>query len=80
MVCLGFERTGLGRAILDAAERWAAGSGLRILRLQSSATARAFYERLGYVSAGSPTQGFGSTWGYPYTKSIGLIGHESYQA
>jgi GNAT superfamily N-acetyltransferase len=71
-VCPGFERIGLGRAILQAAERWAEGSGLRMLRLQSSATACVFYERLGYVSAGSPTQRFGITRGYPYTKSLGV--------
>jgi GNAT superfamily N-acetyltransferase len=69
-VCPGFERTGLGRALLEAAESWAAASGLKMLRLQSSATARAFYERLGYVSAGNPTQGFGITRGYPYTKNL----------
>jgi GNAT superfamily N-acetyltransferase len=66
----GFERAGLGRALVEAAERWAEASGIKMLRLQSSATARAFYERLGYVSAGSPTQGFGITQGYPYTKNL----------
>lgn len=71
-VCPGFERIGLGRAILEAAEKWAEGSGITMLRLRSSATARAFYERLGYVSAGSPTQGFGITRGYPYTKRLGV--------
>ncbi len=71
-VCPGFERMGLGRAILEAAERWAEASGLRMLRLQSSATARGFYERLGYVSAGSPTQGFGISRGYPYTKTLAV--------
>jgi GNAT superfamily N-acetyltransferase len=71
-VCPGFERIGLGRAILEAAERWAEACGLRMLRLQSSATARGFYERLGYVSAGNPTQGFGITRGYPYTKNLAV--------
>ena len=71
-VCPGFERIGLGRAILEAAEKWAEGADIRVLRLHSSATARAFYERLGYVSAGSPTQGFGITRAYPYTKHLGV--------
>ena len=71
-VCPGFERIGLGRALLEAAESWAKASGHKMVRLKSSATARAFYKRLGYVSAGNPTPGFGITRGYPYTKDLGV--------
>ena len=44
-------RRGVGRALLAAAERWAAGRGLRRLTLETGAangTARAFYAALGY--------------------------------
>jgi GNAT superfamily N-acetyltransferase len=44
-------RQGIGRALLAAAERWAAGRGLRRLTLETgaaNATARAFYAALGY--------------------------------
>jgi ribosomal protein S18 acetylase RimI-like enzyme len=45
------ERHGIGRALLAAAEDWAAGRGLRRLSLETGAantTARAFYAALGY--------------------------------
>lgn len=44
-------RRGIGRALLAAAEDWAAGRGLRRLSLETGAantTARAFYAALGY--------------------------------
>jgi GNAT superfamily N-acetyltransferase len=42
---------GVGRALLQAAERWAAGRGCRAMRVRSNTTrvdARGFYERAGY--------------------------------
>lgn len=45
------ERHGIGRALLAAAEDWAAGRGLRRLSLETGAAntaARAFYAALGY--------------------------------
>ncbi|BCJ38349.1 GNAT family acetyltransferase [Actinocatenispora thailandica] len=44
-------RSGIGRALMEAAHRWAAGRGLRRLTLETgaaNATARAFYRSLGY--------------------------------
>jgi ribosomal protein S18 acetylase RimI-like enzyme len=45
-------RSGVGRALMDAAHRWAARRGLRRLTLETGAantTARAFYRALGYA-------------------------------
>ncbi|BCJ27541.1 GNAT family N-acetyltransferase [Actinocatenispora sera] len=45
-------RAGVGRALMDAAHRWAADRGLRRLTLETgaaNATARAFYRSLGYA-------------------------------
>src|SRR5437016_617199 len=45
----GRQRSGIGRAILDALEAEAAKWGLNEVRLISTATGRAFYERHGYL-------------------------------
>jgi putative acetyltransferase len=42
------QRRGIGARLVDHLERHAIGKGLWVLRLSSSITARAFYERLGY--------------------------------
>jgi len=42
------QRRGIGARLVDHLERHAIGKGLSVLRLSSSITARAFYERLGY--------------------------------
>jgi ribosomal protein S18 acetylase RimI-like enzyme len=46
------EGRGVGRALLDAAERWSTGHGYRLLTLHvfsENTHARAVYERVGYV-------------------------------
>ena len=40
------------------------------LRLNSTLTARHFYERCGFATAGDPTPSFGLVRGYPYTKAL----------
>jgi len=43
---------GIGAALVEGAERWAAGRGLRTIHVRSNVRrerARRFYERLGYV-------------------------------
>jgi GNAT superfamily N-acetyltransferase len=70
----GRERLGIGRALLEALEFQAQDWGLTELSLQSSITARSFYERHGYVSAGEPTCGFGLTHCYPYWKVLPFRG------
>jgi aminoglycoside 6'-N-acetyltransferase I len=50
-VSAGYERRGVGRLLMDAAENWARARGLRFVTLQTGAaneTARAFYARCGY--------------------------------
>ena len=48
-----FQKLGLGKALLLAAEKWAKEKGIRLMRLNSGINrtdAHAFYEHLGYVS------------------------------
>jgi L-phenylalanine/L-methionine N-acetyltransferase len=55
MVAPGYRRRGIGRALLDAAERWAAERGIRKLELHvfpHNEAAIALYERAGYVREG----------------------------
>ena len=64
------QRRGLGRAIVDELEKQATRWGLCEIRLTSSANAKTFYERHGYVSAGQPIHEFGVLWDYPYRKQL----------
>lgn len=50
---------GIGKALLDAAESQARNWGVSVVRLHSTATARDFYARHGYVSAGKETSCYG---------------------
>ena len=48
-----FQKQGLGKALLLAAENWAEENGIRLMRLNSGVNrtdAHGFYEHLGYVS------------------------------
>ena len=64
------QRQGVGRALLLAMEAQALRSGLEEIRLTSSATARGFYEKHGYVPDGQSVPAFGVVHGYPYRKSL----------
>jgi GNAT superfamily N-acetyltransferase len=66
----GLTQLGVGRALLAALEVRARDWGLQELRLNSSRTALAFYERSGYVACGDATPGFGVTQGYPHKKRL----------
>lgn len=66
----GSQRSGIGRAILHALEAQAMCWGLEEVRLRSSADARSFYERHGYLSAGESGLAFGVLRDYPYCKVI----------
>jgi GNAT superfamily N-acetyltransferase len=66
----GFERQGMGRAMLDALEAQARSWGVERLLTHSSLTAQAFYERHGYVPDGDPVPAFGVAKGYPYAKRL----------
>ena len=65
-----FARSGVGRALLLALEAYARDWSIANLRLSSTLTARHFYDRCGFVSAGDPTPAFGILVGYPYTKAL----------
>lgn len=61
---------GYGKALLIAMEQQAVKWGLEIVKLNSSITAKAFYERNGYQLNGEPKM-FGSTLGdFPFAKEL----------
>ena len=63
-------RSGVGRALLRALEAEARDCQMTSLKLESSLTARQFYERHGFVSTGDSIPHFGVLRGYPYAKAI----------
>lgn len=67
----GRERRGVGSALLRACEALARARNLPRLVLKSTITARGFYARRGYISAGEPTPGFGLTLCHPFEKILG---------
>jgi GNAT superfamily N-acetyltransferase len=66
----GFERLGLGAAILAALEAQARGWGLTEVALQSSCNARGFYARHGYRPDGAPEEAFGVLRCHPFKKTL----------
>ena len=63
-------RLGVGRGMLMAIEAQARQWGINRLDLRSSLTARSFYERCGYVSAGPSVASYGVLRAYPYAKIL----------
>ena len=61
---------GVSRALLRALEVRAAERGNHRCNLTSTETARRFYLSNGYVENGLPVGGFGTSSGYPMTKSL----------
>ena len=66
----GAQRKGIGKAIYLALEEQAKAWGLRTLRLESTISARQFYEGLGFLSGGIATPGFGISHCHPYEKQL----------
>jgi GNAT superfamily N-acetyltransferase len=66
----GFERRGIGAAILTALEAQASSWGLRELSLESSRDARGFYAHHGYQPAGCAASAFGVLRCYPFKKAL----------
>ncbi|HKB61288.1 MAG TPA: GNAT family N-acetyltransferase [Burkholderiales bacterium] len=66
----GAQGQGLGKAILGALEEKAREWGLRRLHLESTVSARPFYERVGYRPAGAAKPGFGISHCHPYEKKL----------
>jgi len=69
-VAPGAQRKGIGKAIYLALEEQAKAWRLRTLRLESTVSARQFYEALGFRSAGMATPGFGISHCHPYEKQL----------
>lgn len=66
----GYERQGLGAAIVAALEQQARDWGLKRLELESSQGAREFYARLGYRPYACSSLGFGKVRCYPFEKVL----------
>jgi GNAT superfamily N-acetyltransferase len=60
---------GVGKAVLQAIERWARGTGMTELRLESTKTALSFYSRNGFVACG-PAVSFAGMTGHPMRKVL----------
>jgi N-acetylglutamate synthase-like GNAT family acetyltransferase len=63
---------GASTLMLAWLEEQAAGLGLNAVFLNSSLTAKRFYEARGYVQTDDPTPGFGITSGWPMVKQLAL--------
>src|SRR4051812_9565770 len=63
-------RAGVGHALLLALEFHARAWNIATLTLSSTLTARFFYERHGFVSAGDSLLHYGVLRGYPYSKAL----------
>jgi GNAT superfamily N-acetyltransferase len=66
----GAQRKGTGKAIYLALEEQAKAWALSTLRLESTVSARPFYEALGFRPAGVATPGFGISHCHPYEKQL----------
>lgn len=66
----GFERRGLGTALLRAVEERARGWGAARLHLNSSRAACSFYARHGYQSSGPPVPWLGAVRSFPFVKEL----------
>ena len=61
---------GASTMMLEWLEGEARRLGVRVVTLESSLTARRFYEARGYAQVGEPKNGFGITKSWPMKKSI----------
>jgi GNAT superfamily N-acetyltransferase len=66
----GAQRRGIGKAIYLAMEQQAKTWGLQKLSTESTTTACAFYERMGFTRAGAAVPGFGVALSQPYEKAL----------
>jgi GNAT superfamily N-acetyltransferase len=66
----GFERRGIGGALLRALETRGRSWGLAELQLSSSFAACTFYVRCGYEAAGAPVQWLGAVRSFPFKKRL----------
>lgn len=61
---------GISKALVARLEALASELAIRMITLQSTATARQFYLSAGYKEDGQPTKGFGKTLGHPMAKRL----------
>lgn len=61
---------GISKALLRFIEDEARRAGVRQITLESTSTARRFYERCGFVTSGDPAPGFGIAHAYPMAKRV----------
>jgi GNAT superfamily N-acetyltransferase len=61
---------GVSKALIQGLEARAAGLGIELLTLRSTATAVRFYRANGFTEAGPPVQGHGVTMGQPMRKRV----------
>ncbi len=66
----GMQGRGVGVALLFALEAWAATWGLKYLSLNSTSSARTFYERNGYMTAREAATPCGILRCFPYAKQL----------
>jgi GNAT superfamily N-acetyltransferase len=66
----GMQHRGIGAGIVRELETRARSWGLKTVSLNSTATARSFYERIGYVPAREAECRFGGMRCYPYVKTL----------
>jgi GNAT superfamily N-acetyltransferase len=69
-VASGHQRCGVGRSVHSALETWARTSGLCRLHLESTASARAYIESMGFRPTGAARPLFGVLRVYPYEKRL----------
>ena len=66
------QHLGVGKAMLTAIEAQVASWGLKSTQLESTLSAKSFYERNGYSSAGEPVVVFAAQRAFPMRKAIAL--------
>lgn len=69
-VAPGMQGQGIGKAVYLTLEAQAKAWGLKTLNLESTISARPFYEQLGYRPSGAAKPSFGISHCHPYQKSI----------
>ena len=66
------QHLGVGKTMLSALEAEASRWGLRSLQLESTLSAKSFYERNGYAKVGEPVLVIGAQYAYPMHKELAL--------
>jgi N-acetylglutamate synthase-like GNAT family acetyltransferase len=57
----GYQKKGVGRLLMDTVEQAAREKGYHVIGCMSRLNTTAYFERMGFVTAGLPTQYFGTT-------------------